>query len=472
MKNFDYMSTTTADAARAAVLGSRGARFLAGGTTLVDLMKCGVEEPAALIDITRIPGLDTIEIGADRIKIGALAKMSAVARHPVIREEFPVLSESLWRGASEQLRNMATIGGNLLQRTRCSYFRAPHIYGACNKRRPGSGCAALGGHNRGHAILGTSEHCIATYPGDFAVALMAFDAVVHVEDGERRTIAIGDFFPLPDITPHIEHPIAVTDLIVGVTVWEPSQWVEGARRTLSEWFSVPFEKVRVLSPFVGGSFGSKVTLHPHSAIAAMAAKQIGRPVKLGLTRAQNFTAHGGRPATRQHLSLGASEDGRLRAILHNNVNETSIDDNYDESGEDLARVAYASPNFSARAGLVHANIITPGWMRAPGEAVGAYALECAMDELAYQLQMDPIELRLRNLADHDPESGKPWSTRRLREAYQAGAEAFGWAERSPEPRSMRRGSELVGWGMAGGCFRSMASRPRRASASAPMEPSR
>jgi xanthine dehydrogenase YagR molybdenum-binding subunit len=266
--------------------------------------------------------------------------------------------------------------------------------------------------------------------------------------------------------------VALWDADGGLTVWEPSQWIEGARRTLSEWFSVPFEKVRVLSPFVGGGFGSKVTLHPHSAIAVMAAKQVGRPVKLSLTRAQNFTAHGGRPATRQHISLGADEDGRLRAVLHNNVNETSIDDDYDESGEDLARVAYASPDFSARAGVVHANIITPGWMRAPGEAVGAYALECAMDELAYQLQMDPIELRLRNLADHDPENGKPWSTRRLREAYQAGAEAFGWAERSPEPRSMRRGSELVGWGMAGGCFRCTARWPRRASASVPTERSR
>jgi xanthine dehydrogenase YagS FAD-binding subunit len=212
------MSTSTTDAARAAVVGRSGAKFLAGGTTLVDLMKCGVEEPAALIDLTRIPGLDKIENTSDRIRIGALAKMSAVARHPVIKEDFPVLFESLGRGASEQLRNMATIGGNLLQRTRCSYFRAPHIYGACNKRRPGSGCAALGGHNRGHAILGTSEHCIATYPGDFAVALLAFDAVVHVEDGERRIISIDDFFPLPDITPHIEHPIAVTGLIVSVEI--------------------------------------------------------------------------------------------------------------------------------------------------------------------------------------------------------------------------------------------------------------
>jgi xanthine dehydrogenase YagS FAD-binding subunit len=218
MRNFDYMSTTTVDAALTAISSGRGARFLAGGTTLLDLMKCGVEEPSTVIDITRIDGLDNIEIRPESIRIGALAKMAEVAGHPMMREDFPVLSESLWRGASEQLRNMATIGGNLLQRTRCSYFREPRIYSACNKRRPGSGCAALKRHNRGHAILGTSEHCIATYPGYFAVALMAFDAEVHVENGQHRTIAIEDFFPLPNVTPQIEHPIAVTDLIVAVEI--------------------------------------------------------------------------------------------------------------------------------------------------------------------------------------------------------------------------------------------------------------
>ncbi len=218
MRHFDYMSSVSADAALAAINAQPGARFLAGGTTLVDLMKCGVENPSMLIDITRLPGLDRIETGGSGVRIGALAKMSDVERHPIIRHNYPVLSESLWRGASEQLRNMATIGGNLLQRTRCSYFRAPHLYDACNKRRPGSGCAAIGGYHRGHAIFGGTEHCIATYPGDFAVALMAFDAVVHVENGARRTIPIEDFFPLPGITPEIEHPVARTDLIIMIEI--------------------------------------------------------------------------------------------------------------------------------------------------------------------------------------------------------------------------------------------------------------
>jgi xanthine dehydrogenase YagS FAD-binding subunit len=218
MRHFDYISSIDADAARAAMVGRAGARFLAGGTTLVDLMKCGVEDPPMLIDITGLPGMDGIEIDPSGIRIGALAKMSDVARHPAIQRKYPVLSESLRQGASEQLRNMATIGGNLLQRTRCSYFRAPRVYDACNKRRPGSGCAALGGHNRGHAIFGGSEHCIATYPGDFAVALMAFGAVVHVENGAKRAIPIEDFYPLPGATPEIEHSIAATDLIASVKI--------------------------------------------------------------------------------------------------------------------------------------------------------------------------------------------------------------------------------------------------------------
>ncbi len=243
-----------------------------------------------------------------------------------------------------------------------------------------------------------------------------------------------------------------------LTVWEPSQWVEGARRALSHWFSLSFGKVRVISPFVGGGFGAKVALHAHAAVAAMAAKQTGRPVKLSLTRAQNFTGHGGRPATKQTVSLGADRDGRLRAIMHSNVNETSIDDVYVESGADVARLTYASPAFSASGGTAAANIITPGWMRAPGEAVGAFALECAIDELACQLKIDPIELRLRNWAEQDPSTGKPWSTRKLREAYDVGARAFGWAHRSPEPRSMRKGRELTGWGMAGGTSRNRRAR--------------
>jgi xanthine dehydrogenase YagS FAD-binding subunit len=184
---------------------------------MLDLMKCGVEDPTALVDITRLPDLDRIDIGADTIRIGALVRMSDVANHPDIRRDFPSLSESMWRGASEQLRNMATIGGNLMQRTRCNYFRDPS-YAACNKRSPGSGCAALEGINRGHAVLGTSEHCIATYPGDFAVALVAFDAIVHVSSAQPHSIPANDFFLLPEDRPQLEHPIAPGELIVGLDI--------------------------------------------------------------------------------------------------------------------------------------------------------------------------------------------------------------------------------------------------------------
>ncbi|MFT6668803.1 MAG: xanthine dehydrogenase YagS FAD-binding subunit [Afipia broomeae] len=218
MNNFEYVRATAIPDALGAIARQAGSRFLAGGTTMVDLMKCGVEVPSALIDITRVRGLDTIEAGPASVRIGALSKMSDVADHPTIRKDFPVLAESLWRGASAQLRNMATIGGNLMQRTRCSYFREPGVYGACNKRNPGSGCAALEGVNRGHAVLGTSPGCIATNPGDFAVALVAFDATVHVENGKQRRIPIDDFFLLPGDTPHVEHPLSSGELIVAVEV--------------------------------------------------------------------------------------------------------------------------------------------------------------------------------------------------------------------------------------------------------------
>jgi xanthine dehydrogenase YagS FAD-binding subunit len=217
MNNFGYVQARAVpDAVRAA--GQAGARFLAGGTNMVDLMKCGVVAPSSLIDITRLPGLDTIEVGPAGVRIGALARMSDVADHAQIRQDFAALSESLWRGASAQLRNMATIGGNLLQQTRCSYFREPSVYTACNKRNRGSGCAALEGVNRGHAVLGTSPNCIATHPSDLAVALVAFDAIVHVENDERRSIPIDDFFLLPGDTPDLEHPLSPDELIVAIEI--------------------------------------------------------------------------------------------------------------------------------------------------------------------------------------------------------------------------------------------------------------
>lgn len=195
-----------------------GSRFLAGGTNLIDLMKCNVEQPTQLIDITRLADMNHISFDPARIRIGALAYMSDLENHPDCRTLAPAIYDALWQAASPQLRNMATIGGNLLQRTRCVYFRDPDTFPACNKRTPGSGCAARGGVHGNHAILGTSESCIAVYPGDLAVALAAFDAEVIVRNASQRErrIPVERFFLLPADTPHLEHDLATDELIVAI----------------------------------------------------------------------------------------------------------------------------------------------------------------------------------------------------------------------------------------------------------------
>lgn len=192
-------------------------RFVAGGTTLLDLMKLSVETPDTLVDINRLP-LDKIETTRDGgIKIGALVRNSDLANHPYVKSHFPVLSEALLSGASAQLRNMATTGGNLLQKTRCAYFRDTAY--ACNKREPGSGCPAIEGENRTLAILGTSDSCIATNPSDMSVALMALEATIVIKGpGGEREVAIDDFFLLPGSTPHIENVLKPGDLITHVVV--------------------------------------------------------------------------------------------------------------------------------------------------------------------------------------------------------------------------------------------------------------
>lgn len=214
MRDFAYQRARSADEARH-LATVPAAMLLAGGTTLLDLAKCGVIEPETVIDITHLQGLDAIEIDSGGARIGALARMSAVADHDGMRRHFPAISESLRQAASAQLRNMATVGGNLMQRTRCAYFRDPASFPACNKRNPGSGCAAIGGATRNHAVLGASDACIASYPGDLAVALVAFDAVVHL--GEKQ-IPIDDFFLLPGGAPEREHAIQPGEMITAITI--------------------------------------------------------------------------------------------------------------------------------------------------------------------------------------------------------------------------------------------------------------
>lgn len=252
------------------------------------------------------------------------------------------------------------------------------------------------------------------------------------------------------IEPH--GTVAAWDEATGFTVWEPTQWPEGARAAIAEWLAVSVEQVRVVSPYIGGGFGAKVEPHPHVALACAAARELQDPVKLILTRPQTFTAHGARPATRQRLRIGAESDGRIVAVIHDCVNDTATDDHFIEPGSAITKFSYAIPNLQTRQRLVEVNMVTPTTLRAPGYSVGAFALESALDELAFALAMDPLALRLRNYAEADPETGKPWSTRRLREAYAEGAKAIGWERRPLLPRSMRDGHELIGWGMAGGGY--------------------
>ncbi|MGF6545793.1 xanthine dehydrogenase family protein molybdopterin-binding subunit [Paraburkholderia youngii] len=237
-----------------------------------------------------------------------------------------------------------------------------------------------------------------------------------------------------------------------LTVWEPSQWVSGAGAVIAEWMGIAVENVRVVSPFVGGGFGSKVAPHPHVAITCAASRALNRPIKTSLTRQQTFTGYGGRPRTSQQLSLGANLDGTLVALFHRSWNETAMEDVHQEPCNSVTSLMYAIPNFSSEHSLRRVHTVNPGWMRAPGENPSAYAIETAMDELSYKIGIDPLELRLRNYASIDPESRLPWTTRQLKEAYTAGANAFGWSKRLPEPRSMREGRELIGWGMAQGTY--------------------
>jgi xanthine dehydrogenase YagS FAD-binding subunit len=213
---FPFTFTAAADEKAALAAAGSGARYIAGGTTLIDLMRETVERPTALVDINALP-YRQIELGPSGLRVGALVRMSDLAAHPEVRREFPVIAQALELSASAQLRNMASIGGNLMQRPRCLYFR--DVSAACNRRAPGSGCAAIGGLNRTHAILGGSDQCVATHPSDMAVALVALDAVVRTRsnDGDRQ-IPIAQFFREPGSTPDREHDLRPGELIVAVDV--------------------------------------------------------------------------------------------------------------------------------------------------------------------------------------------------------------------------------------------------------------
>ena len=238
-----------------------------------------------------------------------------------------------------------------------------------------------------------------------------------------------------------------------LTVWDKTQWVGNVREEMAAVFDIPVESVRVVSPFVGGAFGCALRPWPHVTLAAMAARHVGRPVKLVLTRRQAFVATGYRPHTVQRIALGADRAGKLMAIHHEGFAETSTYEQYTESLLDATRLLYACPNVLTRYRLVPMDVSTPTFMRAPGEVSGTFALECALDELAAVLGQDPVALRLANEAARDEDADRPFSSRASRECFRIGAERFGWVRRDPRPAAMRDAQErLVGYGCASATY--------------------
>ena len=246
--------------------------------------------------------------------------------------------------------------------------------------------------------------------------------------------------------------IAVWEGSDKLTLYDATQGVFGDKQRVAALLGLQPDNVHVISPFLGGGFGSKGPVWSHVVLCAMAARRVNRPVKLELTRPQMFGPIGFRSRTRQTISAGAKQDGTLTALRNETITETSSFDDFVETATFPTRMLYTAYNSATAQKVVRLDTGTPSYMRAPGEAPGNYALESAMDELAYELKMDPLEFRLKNYAEQDPEKQLPWSSKSLRECYRVGAEKFGWSRRTPAPRSMREGNVLVGWGMASSAY--------------------
>ncbi|MCL4513228.1 MAG: xanthine dehydrogenase family protein molybdopterin-binding subunit [Candidatus Eremiobacteraeota bacterium] len=237
-----------------------------------------------------------------------------------------------------------------------------------------------------------------------------------------------------------------------LTLYESTQWVVGARNVVADALKLPREKVKIISWFVGGGFGCKGFIWPHTLLSSLAAMQMKRPVKVLLSRRHLFTTVGHRPATCQKLTLGASRSGKISALKHHTITHTSFVGEFLEGSGGASQNLYDFPNLQVIYQVVRLNKGTPTFMRAPGESTGLFALESLLDELSYKLKIDPIELRLKNYAERHPETGLPWSSSNLKECLQIGAEKFGWKNRNPDPGSMKQGNLSLGWGMAVSMF--------------------
>jgi xanthine dehydrogenase YagS FAD-binding subunit len=318
MLPFALEKARSADEAIAAA--AAGGRYIAGGTTLIDLMREEVERPERLIDINALP-LGGVRVEGGDLVIGALARMADVAAHPEVLRLQPLIAESLIEGASPQLRNMASIGGNLLQRVRCPYFRM--LDASCNKHTPGSGCAAIDGLNAGHAILGTSDHCVATHPSDLAVALVALDATMRVRGPQgERSFPVEELFRLPGDTPHLEHTLLPGELIVEVRVpggahSRRARYLKVRDRASYEFalvsaaaaLSIENGAIRLARLAVGG-----VGTRPWRLRACEAALVGRKPERRSFEEAAELAAQGARPLQHNHYKVDLLPRTVVRAL--------------------------------------------------------------------------------------------------------------------------------------------------------------
>jgi xanthine dehydrogenase YagS FAD-binding subunit len=320
MRPFTYESLSSVK--EAASRSGSGSAFIAGGTTMVDLMKLEVLTPEQLVDITQLP-MRGIELGADGLRIGAMERMSDVAAHSAVLANYPVVAESLLKSASPQIRNMASIGGNLLQRTRCGYFR--DISTPCNKREPGSGCSAFDGENRNHAIFGTSALCVATHPSDLAVALVALDAELRLESGAGgRVLKLDDFYLLPGETPEKENVLAPGELITEVRIprldWaRKSTYLKVRDRESYEFaltsaavaLNIDGDQIRDARVAVGG-VGTKPWRLP-----AVAQSLVGKSVnRETFTQAAALAAEGAKPLRHNRYKIELVQRTITRALMN------------------------------------------------------------------------------------------------------------------------------------------------------------
>ncbi len=270
------------------------------------------------------------------------------------------------------------------------------------------------------------------------------------DSGRIEQVYITPFETHSPMEPHAT--IAVWDGPDKLTLYDATQGIFGNRQRVADLLGLQPDNVRVISPYLGGGFGSKGPVWSHVVLTAMAARHVNRPVKLVLRRPQMFGPIGFRTETRQSVRAAAKPDGTMVAFEHETLEHTSEFDEFVEAASLVARMLYACPNVATTHRLVRSSIGTPSYMRAPGEAPGNFGVESAIDELAYAVKMDPLAFRLKNYADEDPDKQLPWSSKSLRECYQRGAERFGWNKRPMDPRTMRDGHTLIGWGMATACY--------------------